>query len=362
MARWMVAHGAKNLVFLGRSGLQQQGAIEYINDLTKRGVNARVLKCDISDMAQVDRAMLEVEQHMPPIKGLIQATIVMRDQLFANVDLEEGWMATIQPKVQGTWNLHNRLPKDLDFFILLSSIAASLGNSGQAAYSAAVAFQDAFANFRNTIGLTGMSIELGVVSGAGIVAESGHLQGLLAKKGYEEVTKDDLLPVVEYAMLEQRRDGSMGPIVTGLGLDNFAMGKANEAHFTAPFAHFRRIAAVKAKGAVQQDVKTQTKMRDLIKASKTVDEAKGHVLDAILDKVRGLLMVDEVDPRVSLTGYGLDSLVAAEMRNWVTQTMDVTIPIMELLGKGSIEELADKVARQSRLLDRNVLEMSQKTS
>jgi acyl carrier protein len=103
-------------------------------------------------------------------------------------------------------------------------------------------------------------------------------------------------------------------------------------------------------------------VHDLIKASKTVDEAKGHVLDAVLDKVRGLLMVDEVDPQVSFTSYGLDSLVAVEMRNWVTQTMDVMIPVMELLGKGSIEELADKVARQSRLLDRNVLEMSQKTS
>jgi hypothetical protein len=42
--------------------------------------------------------------------------------------------------------------------------------------------------------------------------------------------------------------------------------------------------------------------------------------------------------------------------------MDVTIPIMELLGKGSIEELADEVAREGRLLDINVLEMSQKTS
>lgn len=43
------------------------------------------------------------------------------------------------------------------------------------------------------------------------------------------------------------------------------------------------------------------------------------------------------------------------MRNWVTQTMDVMIPVMELLGKGSIEELANKVARQSRLLDRKCL-------
>lgn len=59
-------------------------------------------------MAQVDRAMLEVEQHMPPVKGLIQATIVMRDQPFAKVNLEDGWMTTILPKVQGTWNLHYR--------------------------------------------------------------------------------------------------------------------------------------------------------------------------------------------------------------------------------------------------------------
>jgi hypothetical protein len=65
-----------------------------------------------------------------------------------------------------------------------------------------------------------------------------------------------------------------------------------QAHFTAPFAHFRRMAGLRAKGAVQQDVKTQIKVRDLIKASKTVGKAKGHVLDAVLDKVRGLLMVD----------------------------------------------------------------------
>jgi len=36
------------------------------------------------------------------------------------------------------------------------------------------------------------------------------------------------------------------------------------------------------------------------------------------------------------------------MRNWVTQTMDV---YHGTVGQGSIEELADKVARQSRLLD-----------
>jgi hypothetical protein len=63
-------------------------------------------------------------------------------------------------------------------------------------------------------------------------------------------------------------------IVTGLGVDSFAVGKANEAYFAARFTHFRRMAGLKAKGAVQQEVKTQIKVRDLIKASKTVDERR----------------------------------------------------------------------------------------
>jgi hypothetical protein len=129
--------------------------------------------------------------------------------------------------------------------------------------------------------------------------DSGHRQGLLSKKGYEEVTKD-LLPGVEYAMLEPRRNVNLGPIVTGLGVDNFARPMK-------PTSRHRLLTSgawLRASGAVQQDVKTKIKVRDLIKASKTVDEAKGHVLDAVLDKVRGL-MVDEVDPRVSFTSYGL---------------------------------------------------------
>jgi len=46
------------------------------------------------------------------------------------------YVGAIRPKVQGSWNLHENLPKNLDFFVLLSSSAGIAGSRGQANYAA----------------------------------------------------------------------------------------------------------------------------------------------------------------------------------------------------------------------------------
>ena len=48
----------------------------------------------------------------------------------------EQFQGVISPKVQGSWNLHHLLPKDMDFFILLSSSAGIAGSRGQGNYAA----------------------------------------------------------------------------------------------------------------------------------------------------------------------------------------------------------------------------------
>ncbi|KAJ9293803.1 hypothetical protein DTO271G3_7430 [Paecilomyces variotii] len=48
------------------------------------------------------------------------------------------WNAAIDPKIQGTWNLHDAsLDQDLDFFLLFSSMGGILGIPGQANYASA---------------------------------------------------------------------------------------------------------------------------------------------------------------------------------------------------------------------------------
>lgn len=37
------------------------------------------------------------------------------------------WSAALEAKVTGSWNLHELLPKALDFFVMLSSIAGVAG-------------------------------------------------------------------------------------------------------------------------------------------------------------------------------------------------------------------------------------------
>ena len=62
-------------------------------------------------------------------------------------DLEE----VLAPKVRGTLVLDELLQDEpLDFFVLCSSLASTLGPAGQVAYVAANAFQDAFASSRGS--------------------------------------------------------------------------------------------------------------------------------------------------------------------------------------------------------------------
>ena len=73
---------------------------------------------------------------------------------------------------------------DLDFFVMFSSMASIVGNTGQASYSAANAFQDALAMYRRQVlGLPGLSINWGPISGAGVMLRATGVAKLLTKTG-----------------------------------------------------------------------------------------------------------------------------------------------------------------------------------
>jgi hypothetical protein len=71
----------------------------------------------------------------------------------------------------GTWNLHEFLPQDLDFFIVLSSLAGIIGSVSQANYAAGNTFQDALIHYRQQKGLAAQSLDIGVMTGIGYVEE-----------------------------------------------------------------------------------------------------------------------------------------------------------------------------------------------
>jgi NAD(P)-dependent dehydrogenase (short-subunit alcohol dehydrogenase family) len=78
MARWMVARGARNLIFLSRNGASTEAAKQLIEELREKGCATHAIPCDVSDKLALDKAISELQQSMPPIRGCVQGAMQLK--------------------------------------------------------------------------------------------------------------------------------------------------------------------------------------------------------------------------------------------------------------------------------------------
>ena len=74
----MATRGASNLILLGRSGACSENAIALVDELTAMGVTVKTPACDISDGQSLAAVVADCSKSMPPIKGCIQGSMVLR--------------------------------------------------------------------------------------------------------------------------------------------------------------------------------------------------------------------------------------------------------------------------------------------
>jgi acyl carrier protein len=88
-----------------------------------------------------------------------------------------------------------------------------------------------------------------------------------------------------------------------------------------------------------------------------VDEAAEVVCTVLMAKISVLLMIplEDIKASRSMSEYGMDSLVAVEMRNWLLREMDATVPILELLANESLLQLSAKIVKRSKLANPAIL-------
>lgn len=171
VARWMVEQGVRHLVLLSRS--KPAGNVQVALDaMRKTDAQVLALDVDVTKEKQVAAALAEINQSMPPLRGIIHAAGVLDDDLLLN-QRRSRFVKVLSPKVAGAWNLH-ALTQDiqLEFFVLFSSVTSLLGSYGQGNYAAANAFLDALAAYRRHNGLPAVSINWGPWSQVGMAADS----------------------------------------------------------------------------------------------------------------------------------------------------------------------------------------------
>jgi hypothetical protein len=254
------------------------------------------------------------------------------------------WVQATAPKIAGTWNLHELLPSGLDFFIMLSSISSIMGNRGQANYAAANGFMDALAHHRMSRGEKATSLNLGFFLSNGLVAQSSSLNDrYTSNMPFVPVTEAEL-----HALLSLYCD-PCGPrsneegcqIIMGVTSPRDVYKRNPDAIYWLEKPAFRQILATDHAESFEGGTHDQPSKGQTVKSLSSADsvEAAGSIVTGLLiSKLSKTLGVPKEDMHGErpLHSYGVDSLVAVELRNWFFKELDVDVAIFDLLGGTTI--------------------------
>ncbi|UNI19406.1 Type I Iterative PKS [Purpureocillium takamizusanense] len=302
IARWMACRGAKNLVLLSRSGVKTAAAEALVSQLNAQGVRVEAPCVDIGCLSDLQSVLRNLQDlNMPPIRGCIQAAVVLRDNLFPNMTYED-WTISTGAKVTGSWNLHAALPDDLDFFVLLSSLNGIVGGRAQANYGAGNTFKDALAQHRLSKGQKAVSLDLGLMVAEGIVAENASLLAAMRRIGHlMDIHQDELLALLDYYCDPSVPilDPSDAQVLVGIEMPDAVLAKGVDLHHAIHRPMFRHLFQM---GQIEDTVPTRQEDQaavidraSLLAAAENQDAAAALVSAWFVAKLAQVLGISEDD-------------------------------------------------------------------
>jgi NADP-dependent 3-hydroxy acid dehydrogenase YdfG/aryl carrier-like protein len=356
LSKWMIDHGATHLAFLSRSGTRKPKAQILLAEILAKGIDARAYVCDIGNGKAVQQAVQSIQQEMPPIHGVIQAAMSLADAAFINMTPAQ-WSLSVNPKAPGTWNLHQHMPKNLDFFVMLSSSSGIAGTRGQGNYAAGNTFQDALAHYRRHKGLSAVTIDVGPVLGAGYVAENAELIESLGAQGYVALREEEFIGLIQAAITGVTVSGipCPGQVITGFATGGLVAAEGWEMPYYLEDAKMQHIVNVDVSGSGAGDdgVSILQQIREITSVSAGAD----IVSAALAQKLAKLMMIsaDDLDVSKPISTYGVDSLTAVELRAWSFRELQSDISIFDIMSNVPITTLARMMVSKSKIVSKEVI-------
>lgn len=373
--RWMVDRGAHDFVILSRRGATTPAAQMLLDDLKARGVRIEAIACDVSKREQVEQAFHKVSAANRLVKGVVNAVLSLSDLSFDKLTIDQ-WYSGIAAKTQGSVNLHEAtVDFPLDFFVMLTSTETVWAPPTQAAYIAADNFAAYFARYRRRLGLPASTVSYGFVSDVGSdYRETSHgTEDMYARNLASTMTEYQALAALEPAFLDsqaplhwigQQQDPlSVATFFTCLNpIDLAGMASTNVPRWhrdgrvsliMRAVNDARRHALSSADGGIgdggDDSASEMARLRrafdDAIKAGPEARPTTVElVTDGISKAIAEMLFIDagNVNISKSVAEHGVDSLIAAELRNWFHQALNADLRNL-LDSQTSIKTLSEQI-------------------
>jgi myxalamid-type polyketide synthase MxaE and MxaD len=354
VARWMVAQGARRLILMGRTKLPPRAEwnqvepesrlgrrIAAVRELEALGASIHLASVDVADEAKLASFLEKFHaEGWPPIRGVVHLAAVIEDRTLLQLDIA-ALNTVLWPKVIGGWLLHRMLEDaPLDFFILFSSAASLLGQTGQGNYAAANAFLDALAHHRRAQGWPGLSIDWGAWAGLGFAATAGgrRLARRLEMLGIGNIPVQQGMEVLGWLL----REGATQVLVLPVDWLQYRQFYPAGSEPTL-LSHLIREEA-DASPKIGESGGKESLTRDALLAAKP--EERQQLLETYLrERVARVLGIalSKLDVQQPLNNLGLDSMMAMALKNRIEVELGVTVPVVKFLEGPSVAQLTPKI-------------------
>ncbi|MFF5882603.1 SDR family NAD(P)-dependent oxidoreductase [Streptomyces sp. NPDC012589] len=328
VAEQLVRRGARRLALLSR-GTPDADTAAWIAGLRDDGVTVHLARADVADRAALTFALDTLRRDAGPVASVVHTAGVLDDATVANLT-DERVLRVLAPKVLGT-ALLTELTPEADGLVLFASAAGLLGSAGQAPYSAANAFLDAWAHHLSRAGRPALSLDWGAWSGVGMAAASATRAAETGRSG--------LLPFTPQE-----------------GGELFARVLGTTRRQLAPLALDRELLAL-----APDLVRTRPLLGDLAGGTRAAGDTDGlaaKALAATTGADRATWLEAYVRARVNavsggtvdasgtaaLKELGLDSLMLVRLRNDFARDLGVEIPAAEVFAATDTRGLARMLA------------------
>ena len=332
VAKWLISKGAKQLILTGRNA-KPDAAKELFSAEEVDGASIEVVACDISRHDDVRRLMRTISKKFPPLKGVVHSVGVLDDGILAQLDWDR-FARVFEPKVYGSWLLHeNTKSLELDFLILQSSVLSLLGSAGQANYSASNTFVDSLAAHRRAAGLPAMAINWSAWSGGGLATASGARgEAMWSSLGVKFVSPD--LAMKSFDTLMHR---DVDQIAVAIADWPTYAGKVGNPPFLAELMNGREVLGPSKSARANGE------------PAAAVVQVNGGTRGELLSRLQQRIMaelgfVDPIDPDRPLNEVGLDSLRSVTLANNLEDEFGILISISQLISGPTINQLVDHLS------------------
>jgi acyl transferase domain-containing protein/acyl carrier protein len=334
-ARLLVDQGARYLVLLGRSD-PTADAEAAIGQLRSVGAIVEIANADVANRDKIAELIAAFGRDAPPLRGIVHTAGLLADRTVTGLTWAD-FAAVYAPKVLGAWNLHRHTAAaPLDFFVLFSSVAALLGNPGQANYAAANCGLDALAHHRRQRGLPALSVNWGPWSDVGLAARPDR-GGRLADRGLASIAPDDGVALLAEELLGDRVQVAVG------GIDAPAWVTATPAAAGSSLLR-QLLPGVTAEAAPAGEQRfDRTELLTLDRPGR-----RGLLIGYLSRQIARIARRDAgtVDVNDRVTTLGLDSLMAMELKQLLDAEVGASMPTVRLLRGPTVAEVADYILGQ----------------